>query len=394
MSRLGGHAAGWLDPNDLKRWDYEGAPRTGMALQLYGMFHDCSSIPNVCGQLARHLRAVVPALALQSYTGRPFFDPALEALAGMDPEAPVAFFYGVPDAIEDPVWRHPTRIFGLACESDRVPAAWVACCDRFDLVVVPSRYCARSLRDSGVRAPILVVPHGLEPCYRPRAPKTRRRPFVFYNVLNAERPHRKSLPELLRAFRRAFAGRNDVVLRLRVERSREVRAVLAAAGVADHDPQILIDERTDLPTDAFAACYADVHCTVHPSRAEGFGLIPFQSIACETPVIAPAHTGMADFLDEGNAILLRSRADPARPADVYYAYGAQPVIDEDHLVALLRHAEAAWEQEYAKVRAAAPAFRARYAWPVALAELLALVRALVALPDAVARRALIRARVA
>ena len=393
-SGLRGRVSGWIDPDDLKPYDYNGSPRTGVALQVYGMFHDCSSIPNVCGQLAHGLREIVPALALQSYTGRPFFDAGLEEIAGIDPEAPIALFYGIPDAIEEPVWRHPTRIIGLACESDRVPDLWVERCERFHLVVVPSHYCARSLRDSGVSAPILVVPHGLEPCYRPYGEKTRRRPFVFYNVLNAQRPHRKSLPELLRAFRRAFADRPDVVLRLRVERSREVREVLAEVGVGDDDPQITIDERVALSAEAFAAYYSEVHCTVHPSRAEGFGLIPFQSIACETPVVAPAHTGLADFLDEGNAMLLRSHADPGRAADVYYEYGAQPSIDEDHLVELLRHAEAAWEEEYAKVRAAAPAFRARYTWPVALAELLALVRALVALPDATARRDLIRTRVA
>lgn len=393
-AHLRGRASGSVDPNDLRGYNYEGTPRAGVALQLYGMFHDCSSIPNVCGQLARHLREVVPTLALQSYTGRPYFDPALEELAGMDVAAPVAFFYGIPDAVGEPVWRHPTRIVGLACESDRVPDAWVHRCNRFDLVVVPSRYCAQSLRDSGVGVPILVVPHGLEPCYRPVREKARSRPFVFYNVVNAQRPRRKSLPELLRAFRRAFAGRQDVVLRLRVERGRAIRDVLAAEGVADDDPQIQIDERVRLPTEAFAAYYSEVHCTVHPSRAEGFGLIPFQSIACETPVIAPAHTGMADFLSADNAMLLRSRGDRAQVADVYYRRGVQPVIDEDHLVELLRHAEASWEQEYARVRAVAPAFRERYQWPVALGELLALVRDLVALPDAAARRALIRTHVA
>ncbi len=395
MKSLRARASSSIDPSKKRRATahYQGLPRSGLRLQFYGMFHDRSSIPNVCRELAFGLRETVPELALHSYIRGRIADRQLRDLSGIDRQAPLCFFYGIPDLIDDPVWSHPTRIVGLACETDRIPPLWVEACNRFDLAIVPSSYCARSLRDSGVRAPILVVPHGLEKCYRPIGVKRRARPFVFYNVVNSDRPYRKSLPELLLAFRRAFAGRDDVVLRLRTEPGFTIRRVFGEAGVARDDPQIQILERSDLPTEEFAAYYSEVHCTVHPSRSEGFGLIPFQSIACETPVIAPATTGMADYLDADNAMLLRASGATVK-GDVYYNCGSQPVIDEDHLVELLCHAEAEWEHEYARVRAVAPAFRKRYTWTAALREFLSLMKDLAELPDAPARRELIAARVA
>jgi glycosyltransferase involved in cell wall biosynthesis len=392
LQQFSSFAADSIELSERPRYNYEGRRCRGVAVQMYGMFHDCSSIPNVCGQIARALRAVVPSLALQSYTGGPFFDRDLEPLAGVDRDAPIGFFYGIPDAVEGPVTGHATRIIGLACETDRIPLSWVECCNGFDLAVVPSRYCEKSLRDSGVEVPILVVPHGLESCYRPRREKRRTSPFVFYNVVNGQFPARKGLPELARAFRRAFGGRADVVLRLRVNRGFKVRQAFADAGVAEDDPQIHIDEQTRLPTEEFAAYYSDVHCTVHPSHSEGFGLIPFQSIACETPVIAPCSTGMADYLTADNAMLLRTNGVCTAP-DVYYRAGSHPGVDEDHLVELLRYAEGNWEAEYERVRRVASGFRECHSWPLALRELLPLIRDLVALPDPADRRALIRARV-
>jgi glycosyltransferase involved in cell wall biosynthesis len=183
-----------------------------------------------------------------------------------------------------------------------------------------------------------------------------------------------------------------VRLRLRVQRTGAVRRCCVKYGIGPDDPLIRIEESKQSPTEAFAAIYSEVHCTVHPSKGEGFGLIPFQSIACETPVIAPRSTGMADYLDESNAMLLRTKGVCDTP-DVYYAEGRYPAIDEDHLVELLRHAEANWEAEYGRLQRIAPAFRARHTWDNALAEIVALIGDLIDIDDPVARRALIRERV-
>ena len=109
------------------------------------------------------------------------------------------------------------------------------------------------------------------------------------------------------------------------------------------------------------------------SPGEGFGLVPFQSIACETPVIAPHSTGMADYLDNTNSIRLDTKGRTSGEG-VGNAVGTYFKIDEDHLVNQLRYVEANWEDEYKKVRKASTPFRESYQWPAVLHECVELIK--------------------
>ena len=111
----------------------------------------------------------------------------------------------------------------------------------------------------------------------------------------------------------------------------------------------------------------DAQTSASQPKGEGFGLVPLQSIACETPVIATACTGMADYLDETNAIELRT-AGPVSGLAAGNANCTYFAIDEDHLVTSLLDVYENWEHHYERVRVAAPDVRRRYAWPAVLDE--------------------------
>jgi glycosyltransferase involved in cell wall biosynthesis len=159
----------------------------------------------------------------------------------------------------------------------------------------------------------------------------------------------------------------------------------------DAFPLISLDRPDSAATGDFAAIYSQVHCTVHPSKGEGFGLIPFQSIACETPVIAAKSSGMAEYLNENNAMILRTGGEIIAD-DVYYKSGQYYAIDEEHLVELLRHAEANWEREYNRVKKNAPQFRQRFSWPNVLNDFVNLLDDLTRLDNPAQTRQLIQAR--
>ena len=89
---------------------------------------------------------------------------------------------------------------------------------------------------------------------------------------------------------------------------------------------------------------------------------------------------MADYLDESNALCLRT-SGRVRGRRVGSQSGTYFSIDEDHLVELLRHVQAHWEDEYLRVKAAAPAHRARFSWDAVLSELVEVVRWAVASPE-------------
>ena len=102
-------------------------------------------------------------------------------------------------------------------------------------------------------------------------------------------------------------------------------------------------------------------------------MVPLQSIACETPVIATRASGMLEYLSEDNAILLSTSGSVSgiRAGNQSGHYFA---INEDHLIKLLQHVCEHWEDEYAKVQAAAPLIRQRFSWPVVLAPLVDVVK--------------------
>jgi glycosyltransferase involved in cell wall biosynthesis len=352
---------------------FDGSSRKDVSVQFYGMLRGCCSLSNVSTQFARQLIQRFEGAALHSYTGRPYFDGRIEGRAGIDRSAPIGVFHGVPEAVPPFFFDHKTTIGAFVCETNEIPGRWVRRCNCFDLILVPSRFCRSVFQRSGVTTPIALAPHGLEPEYVPKGNPSRDDRFVFYDVARSAYQHRKSCEELIRSFVRAFQGRRDVLLRLRTERTPAIRGWLDTYRAGD---LIEIDETKGCSTAEFAAIYSQVHCTVHPARAEGFGLIPFQSIACETPVIAPRVTGMADYLDTRNAMLLRTKG-MGDQADLYHPGNATSEADEDHLVELLRHAESRWELEKSRARDVGPGFRARHTWERALGKVMTLIGELV-----------------
>ncbi len=366
------------EPNSPGTFDLtlQGRYRPGIQVQFYGMFEGCFSIAAVCTQIGRVLTERLEGVALHSYNGGSFFDASLAEYAAVDRAAPVGFFYGFPSDVPAAFHGHPFRIGGFVCETDRIAPGWVEVCNSLNLVVVPSTFCRRAFVDSGVTVPVMVVPHGLEPEYRPVAEKRRSKPLIFYNVFNrASLLERKNAEELVRCFLDAFGpSGDDCVLRLRTGLS---HGLVTIRQRYDFGRAILLDLPEQRDIAAFARIYSEVHCTVHPSRGEGFGLVPFQSIACETPVIAPAITGMADYLSDDNAMCLRTSGRTAGVMDGNQA-GMYFMIDEAHLVEQLHHAHTNWEEEYRKVRIAGPELRARYTWDAVLSELVEVIEEVLA----------------
>lgn len=338
---------------------------TNAAVQIYGPLRERTSMGNVAAQLFSDFAQAFDDVAVHNYFGGAMFNESIASAWALDLGAPVGVFVGIPDHVPEPFFDHPFAVGVFVCETDAIDPKWVEICNQLDLIVVPSQWCKRAFRGSGVKAPLLVVPHGLEADYQPYAPKRRGERFTFYNTFYKDSLcSRKSLEELVRCFTRVFRDRRDVVLRLRTEEGAELdecRRNYRFDGLIDVEPI------TQCSTRDFARIYGEVHCTVHPSKGEGFGFIPCQSIACETPVIAPHTTGMKDYLSDENSIALKTNGRV--PGEITgNEFGTYFGIDEDHLCYCLEYALENWETEYDKVKRAAPDFRKRYSWQAVLGE--------------------------
>ena len=165
-----------------------------------------------------------------------------------------------------------------------------------------SRYVAQLLVASGVTVPIEVVGVGVEPhdaSHLPRQPELDDlRSTVFLNIGSGF--PRKGVDVLLRAYFDQFSGADDVSLVLKSFPNPHNRIGLLLERLReDHqDPPDVRWIDRDLSHDDIRALYNVASCYVHPARGEGFGLPVAEAMLARVPVIAVAHSGLADFCSE------------------------------------------------------------------------------------------------
>lgn len=174
-----------------------------------------------------------------------------------------------------------------------------------DAIVAPSSATRDDLRAFAPRAAekIVVVPHGVDPDFRPSGPALDRARYRIpegpYVLCVATVRPRKDHATLVRAFARVAAGR-DLSLVL-VGKTEEDPAPLVALardlGVGDRVVLPGYAAREDLPD-----LYREAAAFVLPSRLEGFGMPLLEAMASGTPTIGADAASIPEVV--GDAALL------------------------------------------------------------------------------------------
>lgn len=236
----------------------------------------------------------------------------------------VLIFHHTPDSLNvaEERKRFDTIIVNTVWETTRVPKRWVRPLNGADAVLIPSRQNRQALRNSGVRVPIHIVPHGVHARYyaglkRKWPSKKNRIPFTFLSVFGFQ--HRKNPETLLRAYWEAFSADEPVRLVIKTNGySGKESAAYIRNRIAAYKKKLGIRKRTApveiiahrLSNKAMRQLYARSHAFVLPTRGEGVGLPFLESMASGLPVIATGWGGHMDFLDKNNAFLVPYRLKP------------------------------------------------------------------------------------
>jgi glycosyltransferase involved in cell wall biosynthesis len=283
-------------------------------------------------------------------------------------------------AVLDPVATRSSGILYTAFETEGLPIRFASALQTRDVVWVPSTCCERVLHDAGLPPErTLVVPHGLSAAWRDvhaareSAPRLDG-PTRFLSVFQWE--HRKGPDVLIRAFRRAFEGRKDVVLRIitgprvgdPVTGSTEglARAVRELAGGATLPAIELIASGMDDAT--LHAHYHAADAFVLPHRGEAFGLPILDALGAGVPTLATAGSGVTDFLHGPGAHPIPARRRVAAPEGRVAPYDQslrgctlhEP--EDDALIEQLRSIAADPLTARVAALAGAPAIHARWGW--------------------------------
>ena len=241
-----------------------------------------------------------------------------------------------------------TVIYTLG-ETTRVPRERVDDINRnASLLYVPCQQNVETFQECGVRVPIKVFHHGVDPARFPFLPRTRtgNEPFTFgcFGDLSL----RKGIDVLIRAFSDEFALDEPVRLRLKSWRF--------GGQLRIDDPRIEI-HLGFWAHEQVLAFLQQLDAFVLPSRGEGFGLCGLEAMATGLPTIATNWSGPVEYLDPIDSFPLAYRLVAAADTESNgVRYGGQWAEPEyTHLRSLLRWiyehpAEAARKGQRAAVR--------------------------------------------
>ncbi|AJY74700.1 glycosyltransferase [Paenibacillus beijingensis] len=213
--------------------------------------------------------------------------------------------------------RFDRIILNTVWETTRIPDLWRPYMNRFDAVFVPSEQNKRAMRNSGVKVPVFLVPHGVNTrTFSPRNRKLRvkkaKRRFVFVSVFGFQ--HRKNPETLLRAYWEEFSAADRAALVIKTDGygkrederwiRKKVKAYKKRLGIRKKTAPLVIRARR-MSKSQLKGIYTLGDVFVLPTRGEGVGLPFLESLASGVPVIATGWGGHMDFLTKKNAFFVR-----------------------------------------------------------------------------------------
>lgn len=193
----------------------------------------------------------------------------------------------------------------LVYETTHVPENWIENINKYlDILFLPGEFNRKIFIESGVKQNLIkVVPYGINPdMFFVKETKKTDEKFTFLSICMPQK--RKGIDILIENFYRVFGKKKDVELIIKFPYKpgkSKYDIELGKIKISD-SIKIIIDEYNDKQiTDLMH----NADCFVLPSRAEGFGLIYLEAIACGLPVIATGWGGHCDFLNNENSLLLK-----------------------------------------------------------------------------------------
>lgn len=250
-------------------------------------------------------------------------------------------------------------------ESSKLPAGWREPLNEMDAVIVPSQFCAEVFRDSGVTAPLHVVPLGVGDSYRYQT-RTAGRPLTFLAFF--DRGERKGGMAAQQAFTRAFG--DDMRYRLILKgRTAKPGRVLTLS-----NPNIEVIQQ-DMSEAELYALYCRCDVLINPHKGEGFGLIPREFAASGGFAMTTAWSGTADHISEwgyGLPYELEAAHWRGNKALAGQDLGVWARVDAERVATHLRTIAGAWEWYEQYLPAKAQAACRLYNWRAFAAQVLSI----------------------
>jgi hypothetical protein len=283
-------------------------------------------------------------------------------------DAPIALSCGVPTAVRlaHAMGLHRQHWLLLAPNSNGVPPSLRALLqdEKLTGLLAPGRWAQQVLERAFPELPVLLAPHGVTPglhqasgdAHALRWNEYAREEFRVVHMTSTA-GKRKSTRPLIQAWSRLMSERT-LPPRATLTISANPLTVAAHQWDAHGCPSITVRPATGLPPRLFVQVLQLSHLIAQPSRAEGFGLVPLEALACGTPVLATQCTGH-EYLSYASVTPVEHGPDV--PSDDYPGATAPTVTSEAIESGLLR-AYSHWQERSRLAQAEAKRLCEVHAW--------------------------------
>jgi hypothetical protein len=299
------------------------------------------------GYLAGLLEAAVPLTwtpMTGGHRGSPFYyqpfgesrigDPLLDPVCNKPIDYDKVILHLVPEYIPD--WRRREAgktLTGISVwETSRLPRHWPDLLNQLDALIVPCHWNKQVYAESGVRIPIHVVPHILEPTPPSSAAsfaENSRGRFVFYSI--GPWTARKAPWNTIRAYLDAFTSADPVLLLLKTSSRDFTRSRLGQrlfttrhslrklmSRYANPAPIEIIDKT--LTGEEMAEFHRQGNCFASLCHSEGWGLGSFEAATMGNPVLITGYGGQLDYLPSDRAYLVDYHLVPVQDSNGQGSY--------------------------------------------------------------------------
>lgn len=241
--------------------------------------------------------------------------------------------------------------------SNGAPPPWSSCNEFMDFMLTPADYSRQIMKSCGVTKSIDLFPHGIDTSLFPYQSRKESSPFTF--VYCGEMSKRKGTQDLIIAFKELFGTNEKYRLLLRSNmdmlyyNGSEIEAL--TRGVPNIEVHFKNYGQKEL-----SEYYKRGHVYVYPSRADWFGMTPFESLATGMPTIATATNGYYEFLKD--YIIPLKFEDKEIGKEHPYLKGKWHVVDREHLKEQMFNAVFNYEDELKRAKNASDHIHKNFTW--------------------------------
>lgn len=169
-------------------------------------------------------------------------------------------------------------------------------CNKFmDYMLTPSDYSRQIMKKCGVTIPIELFPHGIDANIFKPVKREFSYPFTF--LYTGELSKRKGTQDLIQVFKRLFQNDENYKLILRANSHMMYYGGSEIEELCSDCNNIELIWKNQ-GQDEISTYFDRAHVYVYPSRADWFGMTPFEALATGLPTIATATNGYFEYLTD------------------------------------------------------------------------------------------------